>query len=172
MSRRTFGESLVPSISTQNSSMILNVGGRSTFVSSSNGTTAGGTTIAGTIGASVVIDRSVTEGKVDINTINGTWEAYVPMIVTGPVPGVAEATKLAEGAKRAKSYEGVLTRGMRGCGDTALASGIEKEVLQYVVAAPIEILTDLWGNESVTYPDIVAHCGAGTKKCQGTTKRA
>lgn len=39
-----------------------------------------------------------------------------------------------QGAKRAKPYEGVMTMGMRGSGDTALAAGIETGMLEKIVA--------------------------------------
>ena len=60
-----------------------------------------------------------------------------------------------EGAKRTKPYEGIITMGMRGSGDTALSAGIETELLENVVSTQREILAQTLGNESVTDPDLV-----------------
>jgi hypothetical protein len=90
---------------------------------------------------------------------NGTWdwstnnESVYPFLV--------------EGAERSKPYEGVLTMGMRGSGDTALAPGIETELLEGVVAAQTEILTALWGNESVAEPNVVPQMWCLYKEVQG-----
>lgn len=72
-----------------------------------------------------------------------------------------------EGAERSKPYEGVLTMGMRGSGDTALSSGIETDLLQSVVAAQTEILTKIWGNESVADPNVVPQMWCLYKEVQG-----
>lgn len=72
-----------------------------------------------------------------------------------------------EGAERAKPYEGVLTMGMRGSGDTALSSNIETDLLENVVAAQTEILNGIWGNESVKNPDIVPQMWCLYKEVQG-----
>ena len=72
-----------------------------------------------------------------------------------------------EGAERTKPYEGVLTMGMRGEGDTALAPGIETDVLESVVAAQTQILDKLWGNASVQNPDIVPQMWCLYKEVQG-----
>jgi hypothetical protein len=72
-----------------NSSMIFNITGRSFGISSN--ATPGGTIIAGTIGRSSIVTQLVSEGKIDISGINGTWEAYVSMLVADPLPGISEA---------------------------------------------------------------------------------
>ncbi|KAK3716486.1 hypothetical protein LTR37_006382 [Vermiconidia calcicola] len=72
-----------------------------------------------------------------------------------------------EGAERAKPYEGVLTMGMRGEGDTALEAGDEVDVLESVVAAQTEILNELWGNVSVRNPDVVPQMWCLYKEVQG-----
>lgn len=72
-----------------------------------------------------------------------------------------------EGAERAKPYEGVLTMGMRGSGDTALAPGIQTELLEDVVATQTEILTALWGNDSVQNTDVVPQMWCLYKEVQG-----
>lgn len=61
----------------------------------------------------------------------------------------------------------IIHTGMRGSGDTSLAPGIETEVLESVVAAQTEILTALWGNESVQNPDIVPQMWCLYKEVQG-----
>ncbi|KAK3676622.1 hypothetical protein LTR78_003396 [Recurvomyces mirabilis] len=72
-----------------------------------------------------------------------------------------------EGVQRSKPYEGVLTMGMRGSGDTALGSGIETALLESVVAAQTEILDNLWGNVSVQDPNIVPQMWCLYKEVQG-----
>lgn len=57
--------------------------------------------------------------------------------------------------------------GMRGSGDTALGSGIETALLENVVAAQTQILNGLWGNESVSNPDIVPQMWCLYKEVQG-----
>ncbi|KAF2840967.1 glycoside hydrolase family 115 protein [Patellaria atrata CBS 101060] len=52
-------------------------------------------------------------------------------------------------AARARPYEGVLTMGMRGVGDTAMSADIEVENLQNVVNAQRDILADLYGEQNV-----------------------
>ena len=71
------------------------------------------------------------------------------------------------GAERAKPYEGVMTMGLRGSGDTALAPGIETDVLESVVAAQTRILDKIWGNASVQNPDIVPQMWCLYKEVQG-----
>lgn len=72
-----------------------------------------------------------------------------------------------EGAERTQPYEGVLTMGMRGSGDTALAPGIETELLESVVAAQTRILDDIWGEAAVQNPDIVPQMWCLYKEVQG-----
>lgn len=72
-----------------------------------------------------------------------------------------------EGAARAKPYEGVLTMGMRGSGDTALGAGIETELLENVVANQTQILEDLWGADAVSNPDTVPQMWCLYKEVQG-----
>lgn len=70
-----------------------------------------------------------------------------------------------EGAERTKPYEGVITMGMRGSGDTALSAGIETELLENVVASQREILAQVFGNESVSNPDLVPQMWCLCKLC-------
>ncbi|KAK7537394.1 uncharacterized protein J3D65DRAFT_696996 [Phyllosticta citribraziliensis] len=51
-----------------------------------------------------------------------------------------------EGAERAKPYEGIVTMGMRGSGDTALSAGIETAMLENIVDTQRSILEDVYGN--------------------------
>jgi hypothetical protein len=74
---------------------------------------------------------------------------------------------LVEGAERSKPYEGVLTMGMRGSGDTALAPGNEIELLESVVAAQTAILAALWANDSVKDPELVPQMWCLYKEVQG-----
>lgn len=72
-----------------------------------------------------------------------------------------------EGAERAKPYEGVLTMGMRGSGDTALGAGIETDLLENVVQAQTQILENIWGADAVSNPDIVPQMWCLYKEVQG-----
>jgi hypothetical protein len=54
-----------------------------------------------------------------------------------------------EGAERLRPYEGLITMGMRGSGDTALSAGIETALLENVVATQRDILAQVFGNASV-----------------------
>lgn len=53
-----------------------------------------------------------------------------------------------EGARRAAPYENVVTVGMRGYHDTAASADVRTNVLEAVVNAQQEILTDVYGNAS------------------------
>ncbi|KAF7192894.1 hypothetical protein HII31_05808 [Pseudocercospora fuligena] len=72
-----------------------------------------------------------------------------------------------EGAERTKPYEGVITMGMRGSGDTALTADNEIALLESVVAAQADILEKIWGNDSVQNPDIVPQMWCLYKEVQG-----
>jgi hypothetical protein len=72
-----------------------------------------------------------------------------------------------EGAERTKPYEGVLTMGMRGSGDTALGAGIETALLENIVDTQTQILQSIWGNDSVSNPDIVPQMWCLYKEVQG-----
>lgn len=80
---------------TLNSSMIFNVTGRTTYRMSSNSYGKGGVIVAGTIGNSSIIDRLVSEGKIDVSGVAETWEAYVSTVVADPMPGVSQALVIA-----------------------------------------------------------------------------
>lgn len=72
-----------------------------------------------------------------------------------------------EGAERTRPYEGVITMGMRGSGDTALSAGIETELLENVVATQRDILAQVFGNASVSDPDAVPQLWCLYKEVQG-----
>ena len=77
-----------------NASMIFNITGRTSFEMESGGA-SGGVIIAGTIGNSSMIDRLVSEGKIDVIEIEGEWEAYVSALVDSPMDGVDKAMVIA-----------------------------------------------------------------------------
>ena len=56
--------------------------------------------LIGTLGKSVVIDKLVTSGKLDVSAIRGKWESYVIQTVTDPLPGVKHALVIAGSDKR------------------------------------------------------------------------
>jgi hypothetical protein len=56
---------------------------------------------------------------------------------------------------------------MRGSGDTALAAGVETGELENIVANQTSILNALWGNASVSNPDIVPQMWCLYKEVQG-----
>ena len=81
-----------------NSSMIYNVTGRSSYNIGSMPRgygSHGGVIIAGTIGNSSLIDLFISQGKIDVSEIEGTWEAYTSAIVANPLPGVLQAMVIA-----------------------------------------------------------------------------
>jgi hypothetical protein len=86
------GNGAAPSL---NASMIFNVTGRSSFNLTSSGTSSGGAIIAGTLGRSSLIDELVDQGKLDVAGVEGSWEAYVSVLVSNPLPGVEEAMVIA-----------------------------------------------------------------------------
>lgn len=77
-----------------NASVIFNITGTTSFVMEASGA-EGGTIITGTIGNSSLIDQLITAGKIDVSTINGTWEAFVSTVVLDPMPGVSTALVIA-----------------------------------------------------------------------------
>ncbi|KAF2089897.1 glycoside hydrolase family 115 protein [Saccharata proteae CBS 121410] len=71
---------------------------------------------------------------------NGTWQWNTNNASIYPF--------FVEGAERAKPYEGVMTMGMRGYGDTALSSTIETAELEDIVSTQRQILKDVYGSET------------------------
>ncbi|THY08464.1 hypothetical protein D6D03_01081 [Aureobasidium pullulans] len=72
-----------------------------------------------------------------------------------------------EGAERLRPYEGVITMGMRGSGDTALSAGIETQLLENVVSAQNDILAQVFGNASAVNPNAIAKTWCLYKEVQG-----
>jgi hypothetical protein len=73
-----------------------------------------------------------------------------------------------EGAQRAKPYEGVVTMGMRGSGDTAMSAGIETDMLENIVQTQRQILADVYGNTTVPqmwclYKEVQGYYEAGMR---------
>ncbi|KAM0720278.1 hypothetical protein Q7P37_004414 [Cladosporium fusiforme] len=89
-----------------NTSTTFNVTGKTGFGSSGSGKNnrKGGAIIAGTIGNSSIIDRLISEGKVDVSDVEGNWEAYVSTVVENPVQGVSRAVVIAGADKRGTIY--------------------------------------------------------------------
>src|SRR5579872_5641743 len=56
--------------------------------------------IVGTIGKSGIIDRLVSEGKIDAAPISGKWESFFIQTVASPLPGVENALVIAGSDKR------------------------------------------------------------------------
>jgi hypothetical protein len=56
--------------------------------------------IAGSIGKSILIDRLIATGKIDVSGIAGRWEAYHIENVANPLPGVERALVIAGSDKR------------------------------------------------------------------------
>lgn len=67
---------------------------------------SGKAVIAGTFGenGNSVINKLISEGKIDVSAINGKWECYKMQVVKNPVPGVAEALVIAGSDKRGTIY--------------------------------------------------------------------
>lgn len=88
------GKETSPSL---NASATFNVTGKTGFGTSGPGRydRRGGAIIAGTIGNSTIIDRLISEGKVDVSEVEGNWEAYVSTVVDNPVQGVSRAVVIA-----------------------------------------------------------------------------
>ena len=60
--------------------------------------------IAGTLGKSVLIDRLVSEKKIDTTSLTNKWDAYTIQILEKPFPGVQKALVIAGSNKRGTIY--------------------------------------------------------------------
>ena len=91
---------------TLNASEIYNITGRTSF--SMGGPDIygrkGGVILVGTVGNSSMIDRLASDGKIDVSTIEGTWEAYVSKVVSNPMPGISQAMVIAGSDRRGAVY--------------------------------------------------------------------
>jgi hypothetical protein len=60
--------------------------------------------IAGTLGKNKVIDELVREKKIDVNGIQGKWEAFRIQVIENPLPGIKQALIIAGSDKRGTIY--------------------------------------------------------------------
>src|SRR5688572_27241050 len=60
--------------------------------------------IIGTLGRSPLIDRLVSEKKLDVSSIAGKWESFFLQTVNNPLPGVARAVVIVGSDKRGTTY--------------------------------------------------------------------
>jgi hypothetical protein len=60
--------------------------------------------ILGTLGHSALIDRLVSEGKLDVSDIKGGWERFVIRRLRDPLPGVRQALVVAGSDRRGTAY--------------------------------------------------------------------
>jgi hypothetical protein len=60
--------------------------------------------IAGTIGKSKLIDKLVSQKKIDTTELSGKWEKFIIKTVTNPMPGVESALVIAGSDKRGTIY--------------------------------------------------------------------
>jgi hypothetical protein len=60
--------------------------------------------IAGTIGKSDVINALVESGKLDVKSIQDSWESFISQVITSPLPGVEKALVIAGSDLRGTIY--------------------------------------------------------------------
>ncbi|OHB64067.1 MAG: hypothetical protein A2168_06180 [Planctomycetes bacterium RBG_13_50_24] len=60
--------------------------------------------IIGTIGKSIIIDRLIRDGKIDVTDVAGKWESFLIEVVPEPLPGVANGLIIAGSDKRGTIY--------------------------------------------------------------------
>ena len=91
---------------TLNASEIYNITGRTSFSMGGSGGSSrkGGVILVGTVGNSSIIDKLVSDDKIDVSAIEGTWEAYVSTMVSDPMPGVSQAMVIAGSDRRGTVY--------------------------------------------------------------------
>lgn len=65
---------------------------------------SGSVVIVGTVGQSPLLDRLVSEGRLDISNIRERWDAYHVELVSSPFPGVEKAFVIAGANKRGAAY--------------------------------------------------------------------
>ncbi len=61
-------------------------------------------TIIGTLGKNELIDKLVSEKRLDVESIRGKWEAHITQVVDNPFPGVKQALVIAGSDKRGTIY--------------------------------------------------------------------
>jgi hypothetical protein len=64
----------------------------------------GSAILAGTLGKSALIDRLVSEKKIDVSQIRGKWESFLIQVVANPVAGLPSALVIAGSDRRATIY--------------------------------------------------------------------
>jgi len=60
--------------------------------------------IIGSIGKSRLINKLISEKKLDVSSIAGKWEAHLTQVVKNPLPGIAQALVIAGSDKRGTIY--------------------------------------------------------------------
>ncbi len=60
--------------------------------------------IIGTLGKNKLIDKLVSEKKLDVSSISGKWEAHITQVIDNPFPGVKQALVIAGSDKRGTIY--------------------------------------------------------------------
>jgi len=91
---------------------------------------------------------------------HGPWQWYLSNASIYPL--------FVEGAQRAKPYEGVMTMGMSGSGDTAMSARIGTDMLENIVQMQRQILVDVYGNATVLqmwclYREVQSYYEAGMR---------
>ena len=83
---------------------ILRVTGRTAELDDNDNSLSGDVVLIGTIGKSKIIDRLISERKIDVNQIKGRWESTLLQVVSHPLPGVARGLVIAGSDKRGTIY--------------------------------------------------------------------
>jgi hypothetical protein len=60
--------------------------------------------LVGTLGKSLLVDRLVNAGKLDVKTVAGQWETFLIATVENPLPGVRQALVIAGSDRRGTAY--------------------------------------------------------------------
>ncbi len=60
--------------------------------------------LIGTVGKSEIIDRLISEGKIDVSEISNKWESFIVQTVAQPFPGVEKSLVICGSDKRGKIY--------------------------------------------------------------------
>ncbi len=79
---------------------IRHVTGREPVFASDQKNSGARTILIGTIGKSPLIDRLVSEHKIDVSSIVGKWETFLIQVVPNPLPGVESGLVIAGSDKR------------------------------------------------------------------------
>lgn len=60
--------------------------------------------LIGTLGKNPLIDKLVSDGRIDLSALTGKWETYITQVVDKPMPGVDRALVIAGSDKRGTIY--------------------------------------------------------------------